>query len=1059
MENKKIIAMIMTLSMLAAAFAGCLGGEDEPEPEWALTVADDVNADFVTSAWDPIIPNLNAGEMCDALLSAMTKTVSREEKVDFTRGYYTSSQGVIGAADSIVISDPTDLNMAGTKVALQSGTTSDIWANGDADNDANLPDATILAYDDFALVFAALESGDADYVVGDSPVLALEGDLMVTFSDETFGIAVAGTDDSDEMRNTELLDALDTAITAIIDSGEYDAIFAAWFDGTVVLTDDRTADTAMSYPSPTEGSSLTSVLESGSLKFCSDTTYPPFESLDADGNAVGFDVDIGNAIADEIAMHYAGVASTDVYGCMDSEATNYNSAANLEDRSCTYPAEAIKLGLLIPRTGPVAGLIGPAVQAASMAVADLNAMGGNFEIIEADSGCNGETATTGAQTLADAGVVGVIGAICSAASHAANAILSAAGIPMISPTSRDPALSMAPDFYRVVPPATIQGPAMVTLMMSEGFANPALVYMTNDYGAGMGAVIGGYWAGAGGSVCTEIGYDEMQTDFSAEIQAIADAGCDSMVLVSYTDDGLALLEQMAFAGLGIPVIGMEALASEEVIGLSAAPYILNGLIAVKSRAASSFGDFNERCAADAECAGGVYTAETYDSVMIMGTAAMMEDGANMAEHMGMIGTYEGASGNHTFDANGDVAGSGFEFCTFDALSSVDVYFGCYDYWTLAGGMQETEFTGMTVKIGFLNPMTGPIAVYAPGFAVAAQVALEMMNIGGWGAGLQFELVMVDSGCSGEVAAVGAQTLVDAGVVGVVGAACSGATGAANAILSAAGIPMISYASTNPGLSDPVAHPLFFRVVPSDAIQGPALADVVAADGGSNVALLYMTNDYGSGLADSFDAAWTEDGTALCAKIGYEDTITDFTSQVQQVMNANCDSVMLVSYAADGAALVEELSTQGFTGLIFGGDGVAEEGLAADMADTSIVDGIVATKPASAVPSERSMAFAAICAEIPDCAGGIYTAEAFDAMLIMGYSIFAQLGSPAGTPLGAVIPAVGNMFVGASGVHTFDAVGDVAGNGYCVGTFSVAADGAVSFDCTRYWSRDGGLVTA
>ena len=33
MENKKIIAMIMTLSMLAAAFAGCLGGEDEPEPE------------------------------------------------------------------------------------------------------------------------------------------------------------------------------------------------------------------------------------------------------------------------------------------------------------------------------------------------------------------------------------------------------------------------------------------------------------------------------------------------------------------------------------------------------------------------------------------------------------------------------------------------------------------------------------------------------------------------------------------------------------------------------------------------------------------------------------------------------------------------------------------------------------------------------------------------------------------------------------------------------------------------------------------------------------------
>ena len=52
----------------------------------------------------------------------------------------------------------------------------------------------------------------------------------------------------------------------------------------------------------------------------------------------------------------------------------------------------------------------------------------------------------------------------------------------------------------------------------------------------------------------------------------------------------------------------------------------------------------------------------------------------------------------------------------------------------------------------------------------------------------------------------AQTLVDSGVVAVVGAACSGASMGANAILSAAEIPMISYASTNPGLSDEAVYP-------------------------------------------------------------------------------------------------------------------------------------------------------------------------------------------------------------------------------------------------------------
>jgi polar amino acid transport system substrate-binding protein len=301
MNNKKIIAMMMTLSMLAAAFAGCLGGDDEEG--WELTAADDVSAVFVTSEWDPIIPNLNAGEMCDALLSSMTKTDTREEVVDFTRGYYTSSIGVIGAADAAVISDPLDLNVAGTVVAVQASTTSDLWASGDGDDPANLPDATILAFPMWPDVIAAIENGDAHYAMGDSPVLAVEGDLMVTFSEETFGMAVA------EEGSDLLLDALNVAITAVIDSGEYDLIFGASFEGNVVLTDDTTADTATSYPMATEGSRLAHVLETGELKLCSDTTYPPFESLNGDGDVVGFSADLAHAIADEMAAHYMGNAN------------------------------------------------------------------------------------------------------------------------------------------------------------------------------------------------------------------------------------------------------------------------------------------------------------------------------------------------------------------------------------------------------------------------------------------------------------------------------------------------------------------------------------------------------------------------------------------------------------------------------------------------------------------------------------------------------------------------------------------------------------------------------
>jgi len=1055
MENKKIIAMMLTLSMLAAAFAGCLGGDDEPEdvmgcmdatannynadatsddgsctydPTWTLTPAAGVSAAWVASDWDPIIPNLNAGDMCDAILSAMTKTDERDQVVDFTRGYYTSSQGVIGASGAAVISDVSELNAAGTTIALASGTTSDIYAN------ENLAAATIQAYTDWPSVILAVNNGDADYALGDAPVLALEGALMTTFSDETFGLAIR--EDSDELE-----DALNVAITALVDGGQYDAIFGAWFEGTVVLTDDRTADTATAYPTPTEGSTLTGVLESGSLEFCIDPFYPPFENLDADGNEEGFDIDVGDAIAEELAAHYMGVANPDFVAPVST---------------------TTKIGLLNPLTGPIAVYAPPFTVAAQMAIDDLNAAAASvgvdmtFELVEADSGCSGDVASGAAQSLVDAGVVGVAGAACSGASMAANAVLNAAGVVQVSYASTNPGLSDAdayPGFWRVVPSDAIQGPAMADMAAAAGASNPALIHMTNDYGSGLADAFEGAWGTD--NLCTKIGYEDTQTDFAAEVQAIADAGCGSIVMVSYSTDGAAILETAAVLGVSLPTFGADGIADAAFLEDFSVPAIANGVMATKPRAGSSAGDFVDECSMDETCAGGIYTAETYDAVMMIGQAAMMENGANMASHLNMLGVdYNGASGAHTFLSNGDVAGAGYDICSFDALSSTDIYFTCMEWWSAIDGIQATPFVGMTVSIGFLNPMTGPIAVYAPGFGVAANVALGMMNVAGWNSGLQFEMVMVDSGCNGDVAAAGAQTLLDAGVVGVVGAACSGATMAANAVLSAAGIPMISYASTNPSLSNVTAYPNFFRVVPSDAIQGPALADVVTADGGSDVALLYMTNDYGSGLADSFAAAWESAGNTLCASIGYEDTTTDFTSQVQSVMDNSCGSVMLISYAADGAAIVEELAAQSFSGQIFGGDGIAEEGLCASMADPSLCDGIVATKPAAPTPNERSMAFAAICGSIPDCADGIYTAEAFDAMIIMGYSVFAQLSSP-GATLSQMIGAVGQGFVGASGVHTFAANGDVGGSGYCVGTFSMV-DGAPSYDCTRSWTLSGGV---
>ncbi|MCP4798809.1 MAG: ABC transporter substrate-binding protein, partial [bacterium] len=858
--------------------------------------------------------------------------------------------------------------------------------------------------------------------------------LMVTFSDETFGLAV---DDGD----SELLDALNVAITAVIDSGEYDLIFGAWFDGAVVLTDDTDASTATVYPMATEGSRLTQVLESGNLRFCSDTSYPPFENLDADGNAVGFDVDIGNAVADEMAAHYM----------------------NNDNPMFVPPADVtVKIGFLNPITGPISQFAAPFTFAAAAAAADLNAAndGYTFEVVEVDSGCDGTVAATAAQSLIDSGVVAVAGAACSGASMGANAVLSAAGIPMISYASTSPALSDAtayPHFYRVVPSDAIQGDAMADMVADNGVTNPALVHMTNAYGAGLADSFESFWTGMGNSLCLKTGYDDTTlSDASALVQAVIDGGCDSVVLASYSADGAMIVETMAGMGVSVPTFGADGIAGEAALGDYSNPAAANDLQVTKPRAASGSGDFAASCAADSVCSTGIFQSEAYDAVMMIGAAAVMEDGANMGAHVPMVGAaYAGASGSHTFLANGDVAGAGYDVCTFYHVPTYGDYFNCEMVWTATGGLEEATFMGATVKIGFLNDATGPIAVYAMGFVAASQIAVGLANTIGWNSMVQFEIVYADSGCSGDMGAAAAQALVDAGVVGVVGAACSGASMAANGVLSAAGIPQISYASTSPALSDATAYPDFFRVVPSDALQGQAISAVVQADSPADgsVGLIHMTNAYGSGLADSFTADYTGTGASLCTTIGYEETTTDFSSAVQALVDNGCTSVVLVSYAADGGMILDEMATQSWAGQVYGGDGIAEEGLAADT--SASVDGVIATKPASGTTGTVAYVFGGLCAQSADCAGGIYTAEAFDAVVVMALAAFANMAQPT-APLSAFIMGTGQGMEGASGTISFLANGDSPGAGYCVGDFTEDASGNVAFTCNRHWDPANGM---
>ena len=372
-----------------------------------------------------------------------------------------------------------------------------------------------------------------------------------------------------------------------------------------------------------------------------------------------------------------------------------------------------------------------------------------------------------------------------------------------------------------------------------------------------------------------------------------------------------------------------------------------------------------------------------------------------------------------------------------------------------GSGNETVVTTTTIKIGFLNPITGPLDADAAGFKWGVDQAIGDLNAHFASENTVFEAIELDSGCSGDVAGPAAQTLVDSGVVAVVGAACSGASMGANAILSAAGITMISYASTNPGLSDEAVYPHFYRVVPSDAIQGPAGAAMMADAGVTNesLAILHMTNDYGSGLADSIKTAWEADGSLCSAGMqGYEESTTNFDAMVANITDASdCNAVYLSSYITDGAGILEALAQAGFTGHVFGGDGPAGIGLFEKLTDNATAVNFTVSAPrAGTTFGDFEARYDANATEV----GSIktYVLTAYDATMIIGKAAMTDGTIVAG------IESVGTGYEGASGVINFLSNGDIGGHGFDLCTYG-GDDTAGTYTCSKFWTAENGVESA
>ncbi len=180
---------------------------------------------WIDTDFDTIFTQLAQGQF-DVVASATTITEERELMVDFSNRYFNANQALtINTDETPNIGSTADLQ-SGDAVAVQTGTTGEIWAKDNLE-----PDGIIIrSFTQPPDCFAALEGAQVIGTIVDIDTsLAIEGDrpgLVVVeeiVTGEGYGFPV-------NPENPELLAAVNAALADMLADGTYQAVYDTWLD-------------------------------------------------------------------------------------------------------------------------------------------------------------------------------------------------------------------------------------------------------------------------------------------------------------------------------------------------------------------------------------------------------------------------------------------------------------------------------------------------------------------------------------------------------------------------------------------------------------------------------------------------------------------------------------------------------------------------------------------------------------------------------------------------------------------------------------------------------------
>jgi branched-chain amino acid transport system substrate-binding protein len=218
--------------------------------------------------------------------------------------------------------------------------------------------------------------------------------------------------------------------------------------------------------------------------------------------------------------------------------------------------KTIKIGALLPMSGPGAYFGAQDRQGIALALAEINAAGiGGYklDVKYEDSGCSPLPATQAAKRLLDQYKPDVvIGEECSDATLAVMPLMEQAKVPLVNAGSSSIRITEPgnPWTFRIMPNEVMQGVDIATHAYQQLNARTAaLLYENTNAGIGNAKVFGDTFTKFGGKVVADIGFGRDINDFTAIATRIAGAGKID-VIPTYTLEGQGLKITQALSQVG-----------------------------------------------------------------------------------------------------------------------------------------------------------------------------------------------------------------------------------------------------------------------------------------------------------------------------------------------------------------------------------------------------------------------------------------------------------------------------------------------------------------------------